>query len=80
MGLYVYEALCDVSPIFHAFAKKGTKPLAYRSTPYPLEAEAEKSKSEAEKKRKEEAEIQRARAYMMQMDMVGKHWKSKPEN
>ena len=22
MGLYVYEALCDVSPVLHAFAKK----------------------------------------------------------
>ena len=25
-GMYIYEALCDASPIFHAFAKKGTKP------------------------------------------------------
>ena len=28
-GLYIYEALCDVAPILHAFAKPGTKPLPY---------------------------------------------------
>ena len=26
-GAYFYEALADVSPILHAFAKKGTKPI-----------------------------------------------------
>ena len=25
MGMYIYEALCDVSPILHAFAKKWCK-------------------------------------------------------
>ena len=32
-GMYIYEALCDVSPILHAFSKKGTKPLPYRNKP-----------------------------------------------
>ena len=79
MGLYIYEALCDVSPVLHAFAKKGTKPTAYRTEPYPLTAEDKKELAPAEKKRREEAEIQRARAYMMQMDMVGKHWATSKE-
>ena len=35
-GMYIYEALCDVSPILHAFAKKGTKPAPYTDHPYPL--------------------------------------------
>ena len=35
-GMYVYEAICDVAPILHAFAKKGTKPTPYASKPYPL--------------------------------------------
>ena len=34
-GLYFYDALCDVSPILHAFAKKGTKPKPYPTEPYP---------------------------------------------
>lgn len=33
-GMYIYEALCDVSPILHAFSKKGTKPLPYSKCPY----------------------------------------------
>nr|DAU28897.1 MAG TPA: hypothetical protein [Caudoviricetes sp.] len=35
-GLYNYEALCDASPIFRDFAKNGTKPVPYRTEPYPL--------------------------------------------
>lgn len=33
-GMYIYEAFCDVSPILHAFSKKGTKPLPYSNKPY----------------------------------------------
>lgn len=35
-GAYVYEALCRVSPIFHAFAKKGAKPKPYLPEPFAL--------------------------------------------
>ena len=35
-GMYIYEALCDVAPILHSFAKKGTKPTPYSSKPYPI--------------------------------------------
>lgn len=35
-GMYVYEAICDASPILHAFAKKGTKPHPYAEKPYAL--------------------------------------------
>lgn len=33
-GLYVYTALCDVAPLFHAFAPKGTKAHKYPQYPY----------------------------------------------
>ena len=33
-GMYIYEAICDASPILNPFAKKGTKPLPYPSVPY----------------------------------------------
>lgn len=56
-GVYVYEALCDVSPIVHAFSKKGTKPLPYPSKPYGLE-----DKGKAEKIKKKEAENERLKA------------------
>jgi hypothetical protein len=32
-GMYVYDALLRVSPILHAFAKKGAKPIPYRDQP-----------------------------------------------
>jgi hypothetical protein len=35
-GMYIYEALCDVAPILHSFAKKGTKPLPYPDHPYAI--------------------------------------------
>ena len=44
-GLYIYEALCCVSPVLHAFAKNGTKPLEYRNEPIAL------TKKEAEERR-----------------------------
>ena len=54
-GMYIYEALCDVSPILHAFSKKGTKPLPYTDKPYmkttpSLQTEEDK-KQEAENAR-----------------------------
>ena len=48
IGMYVYEALCDVSPILHAFSKKGTKPLPYTEKPYLFEQLTEKTEAEKE--------------------------------
>ena len=48
-GMYVYEAICDVSPILHAFAKKGTKPTPYSAKPYPLNAKQIKQNEVTEK-------------------------------
>lgn len=49
-GLYIYEALCNVSPVLHAFAKQGTKPLPYPSEPYPItEQQLKRSQEEKEK-------------------------------
>lgn len=35
-GAYFYEALIDVAPVLHAFAKKGTKATPYVSEPFAL--------------------------------------------
>ena len=50
-GMYIYEAICDVAPILHAFAKKGTKPTPYSTKPYPL-TEKQTKQNEEEKQRK----------------------------
>ena len=47
-GMYVYEAICDASPIFHTFAKKGTKPLPYSNEPYGMKHKKETELSEQE--------------------------------
>ena len=50
-GMYIYEALCDVSPVLHAFAKKGTKPNPYSSKPYAI-TRKQAERDEEEKQRK----------------------------
>lgn len=55
-GMYIYEALCDVSPILHAFAKSGTKPNPYPDKPYAL------GEDEVEKRKEEKRKADRAKA------------------
>lgn len=72
-GLYFYEALCDASPIFHDFAKKGTKPIPYRTEPYTVEQE----RQEKQRKQREKNEALLARIYMKQFVQAGKNWGKK---
>ena len=53
-GVYVYDALCRVSPILHAFSKSGTKPLPYVEKPY-MSTFDEKKNKELKEKEKENA-------------------------
>ncbi len=55
-GVYIYEALCDVSPILHAFSKPHTKPLPFRESPYLHDV---KINNNASRKQKEQEEKQR---------------------
>ncbi len=73
-GMYFYEALCDASPIFQAFAKRGTKPHPYRTEPYKLYDSQDRDPTEEEKEKKEEAERIRAKLYMSNMVRAGKNW------
>lgn len=63
-GLYIYEALCDVSPILRAFSK-AKKPLPYPERPYGVEEDKEKKeKLEKEKeKKKKELEIYKTQIF-----------------
>jgi hypothetical protein len=54
-GLYIYEALCDASPLFRFTMKKGTiKPEPYIKEPYPITAEEVREREEREARKKEE--------------------------
>lgn len=72
-GMYIYEALCDVAPVLHAFAKKGTKPTPYPDHPYALTV----NDRAEEKKLKEKREREKARQYMeAKMAEINKRFKS----
>ena len=62
-GMYVYEALIDVSPILHAFSK-AKKPLPYPEKPYGLEEKNyEEEKDEMAKEKEQENERLRATVF-----------------
>ena len=60
-GMYIYEALCDVSPVLHAFSKKGTKPLPYPEVPYGME-EYKRKMEENKEPTAQEVENERLKA------------------
>lgn len=74
LGMYIYEAFCDASPLFHDLAKPGTKAIPYRTEPYLLAGEKERTPSREEKEQKEEAERLRALLYMKNMVRESKNW------
>ena len=54
-GMYIYEALCDASPLFRFSMKKGSvKPEPYVNEPYPITAEEVRAREERENRKKEE--------------------------
>lgn len=59
-GMYFYDALARVSPILHAFAKKGTKAQPYVEEAYPIN----KKKMEDAQLKKEKAKSQKGVRYI----------------
>ena len=54
-GMYIYEALCDASPLFRFSMKKGTvKPEPYAKEPYPITEAEVKAREAREARLKEE--------------------------
>lgn len=64
-GLYFYNALCCVAPIFHDFAKKGTKAHPYPETPYVIDRKQREIAEENEKRRKADAAKQYMECFMV---------------
>lgn len=59
-GLYVYQAVANLSPILHAFAKRGTKAEPYPDKPFPITPKELRE----EKERKERERYMRLMSYM----------------
>lgn len=78
-GMYVYEALIAVSPVLHAFAKEGTKPLEYAKKPYPLTKEQSDHDKETQEEQRKKVNRQKAKAvfetWAMQLDVPNKEVK-----
>lgn len=68
-GLYIYEALCDVSPIFNSFAEKGTKPHPYPEEPYELHFSGDTPEKKDEKS-PEQIQMEKNRS-KMEAFMIG---------
>ena len=72
-GMYFYEALCDASPVFRDFAKRGTKPAPYSDRPYAIT----NKDREDEKERKVLREREKAKQYMLgKMAKINKRFES----
>lgn len=72
-GAYIYEALIDVAPIYHTFAKRGTKPRPYTREPYVVNKHDEEVKREQEKK-KMDVQLERMKA---RMSAINKRFRQK---
>lgn len=57
-GMYIYEALCDVAPILHSMAKKGTKARPYAERPYAI-TEKQRLREAEEKERQNSLKAKR---------------------
>ena len=72
-GMYFYEALCDVSPVMNAFAKKGTKPHPYTDRPYSIT----RDDIAEDRKLREQREREKAKQYMLsKMAKINKMFES----
>lgn len=72
-GLYIYEAICNASPILNPMSKKH-EPIPYREAPIPItEAQSMRQKKEAEKKQMEhDKEIMKQRMIAINERLKGK--------
>ena len=73
-GMYIYEAIGDLAPILHAFAKKGREAKPYAERPYPITKRLKKEAEAAKEQR--EYEQQKARFQQM-MTAVNMRFASK---
>ena len=68
--MYIYEALCDVSPVLHAFAKSGTKPNPYPDRPYAITTQEIKDKKEAAAKAARDSAKAVFRAWAAKVELI----------
>ncbi len=78
IGMYVYEAILDCSPVLHAFSKKGTKPLPYSDKPFLMDKLREKTEAEKERERENER-LKAIVNFNRWFNATSEHFKNKTE-
>ena len=63
-GMYVYDAILRLTPILHAFAKKGAKPKPYADEPYPITKKKQEDKQQRKEKEVSDKGIAKMEAFM----------------
>ena len=63
-GMYVYEAICDCSPIYNFWSKKREKPRPYPTEPYPITPQEIRERKEREARKKQRAMKKKMKEYM----------------
>lgn len=63
-GMYVYEAICDASPIYNFWSTRREKARPYPTEPYPITKQEILEKRERDAKRKQRELRKRMRDYM----------------
>ena len=64
-GMYFYDAMARVSPILHAFAKKGTKAQPYVEEAYPISKKTVENATRKKEQAKSKKGMQYMQAYMV---------------
>lgn len=64
-GMYIYEAISDIAPVLHPFAKKGTRARKYSEKPYEFKKPEKKKANLDEKDRDAKARSDKIKAMMM---------------
>ena len=62
-GMYIYDAMSRLTPLMHAFAKKGTRAKPYIEEPYPISKKIE----EKNKDTKEKTNMTKGLGYMQRL-------------
>lgn len=67
-GMYIYEALCDASPLFRSFGKKGAKAHEYAKEPYSLTKKDKEDRQERDERAIYEKGMARVEAFLKRTD------------
>ena len=67
-GMYVYDAIIRLTPILHAFAKKGAKPKPYVEEPYPITQKKQEDKQQRKEKSVSDKGLAKMEAFMQKFN------------